>query len=102
MKIIKEIVEDIREELEGAENYAMLATKYREDDRTLADAYAKMSEAELGHVEILHNQAVRLIKQQKAENNSIPAGMQAVWDWEHEIMMHRSTKIKMMLDAYRK
>ena len=33
MKMIAEIVEDIREELEGAEHYAKKATQYKEQAR---------------------------------------------------------------------
>ena len=62
MKQIKCLVKDIRDEMEGAEHYAKLAVQYKDTDRTLADTYAKMSEAELGHVDLLHSQAVRSYK----------------------------------------
>ena len=50
MKKIAMIVEDIREELRGAEHYAKLATQYKMDDVDLADAYASMASQELSHV----------------------------------------------------
>lgn len=101
MKIIKHIVEDIREEMQGAEHYAKLATQYKDEDRTLADNYAKMAEAELCHVNALHDQAVRLIKEQKAAGVETPASMQAVWDWEHGKMVDTVARIKTMLNMYR-
>ena len=101
MKIIKTIVEDIRGEMEGAEHYIKLATQYKNIDRMFADVYTKMCEAELSHVDALHNQAIRLISAQKAEGVEIPASMQAVWDWEHEKMIDTTTRIKMMLNTYR-
>lgn len=101
MKIIKHIVEDMREEMEGAEHYAKLATQYKDEDRTLSDNYAKMAEAELGHVNALHDQAVRLIKDQKAAGVETPASMQAVWDWEHGKMVDTVARIKTMLNMYR-
>lgn len=101
MKIIKHIVEDIREEMQGAEHYAKLATQYKDEDRTLSDNYAKMAEAELGHVNSLHDQAVRLIKEQKASGVETPASMQAVWDWEHGKMIDTVARIKTMLNMYR-
>lgn len=101
MKIIKHIVEDIREEMDGAEHYAKLATKYKDEDRTLADNYAKMAEAELGHVNSLHDQAVRLIKEQKAVGVETPASMQAVWDYEHGQMIDHIAKIKVLLNMYK-
>lgn len=43
MKQIKQIVEDIKEEMEGAEHYAKLATQYKDSDKQLADTYAKLA-----------------------------------------------------------
>ena len=43
MRKIAEIVKDIREELGGAEHYAKLAARHKEDDRALSDAYASMA-----------------------------------------------------------
>lgn len=102
MKIIKHLVEDIQEELEGAEHYAKLATQYKEDDRTLADTYAKLANVELDHVNALHEQVVRIIKEWKATSGKeTPAPMQAVWDWEHEKMVDTESRIKTMLSMYR-
>ena len=101
MKVIKTLVEDIRDEMEGAEHYAKLATQYKDEDRLLAENYAKLAEIELGHVNSLHDQAVRLIKEQKAAGVETPVSMQAVWDWEHEKMVDEVAKIKMLLSSYR-
>ena len=102
MKMIAEIVEDIREELEGAEHYAKKATQYKEQDRRLAGMYADLASQELSHVDALHTQAVRLIQDQKATSTEVPAGMQAVWDWEHKHMVDRVARIKILLDQYAK
>lgn len=102
MKIIKNLVEDIEEELEGAEHYAKLATQYKVDDRTLADTYAKLAGIELDHVNALHEQVVRIIKDWKATSGKeTPAPMQAVWDWEHSKMVDITARIKSMLDMYK-
>lgn len=102
MKTIAELVENIREELEGAEQYAKKATQYKEQDHRIADMYATLSSQELSHVDALHTQAVRLIQEQRASGREVPAGMQAVWDWEHEKMVSNTAKVKMLLDMYRK
>lgn len=101
MKIIKHLVEDIEEELEGAEHYAKLATQYKDEDRELADTYAKLANVELEHVDALHGQAVRMIKTQKSAGVETPAPMQAVWDWEHGKMVDTTARIKTMLTMYR-
>lgn len=98
MKQIKQIVEDIQEELEGAEHYAKLAIQHKESDKQLADTYAKLASVELDHVTALHAQAVRMIKDVK---EPAPASMQAVWDWEHEKMTDTATRIRMMLEMYK-
>lgn len=102
MKKIKFLVEDINEELEGAEHYAKLATQYKDDDRELADTYAKLANVELEHVNALHGQVVRIIKNWKAKSGEeTPAAMQAVWDWEHEKAVDTAARIKIMLEMYR-
>ena len=102
MKIIKHLVEDIQEELEGAEHYAKLATQYKDEDRELADTYAKLAGVELDHVNALHGQVVRIIKAWKATSGKeTPAAMQAVWDWEHGKMVDTESRIKTMLSMYR-
>lgn len=97
MKEIKTLVELIREELDGAENYAKLSAMFKDDDPTLSETYAKLSKDELGHVNSLHSQVARLIKMKKAEGVETPPAMQAVWDWEHEKMINQEAKIKALL-----
>lgn len=102
MNIIKCIVEDINEELEGSEHYAKLATKHKDDDRELADTYAKLASVELDHVNALHGQVVRIIKAWKTETGKeTPAPMQAVWDWEHARMVDTAARVKSLLDVYK-
>ena len=102
MKMIAEIVEDIREELDGAEHYAKKATQYKGMDDRISSMYSTMAAQELSHVDTLHEQAVRLIQAQKADGHEVPAGMQAVWDWEHSHLMDRVARIKVLLDAARR
>lgn len=102
MKIIKHLVEDINEELEGAEHYAKLATQHKDDDRALADVYAKLAGVELEHVNTLHGQVVRIIKEWKATSGKEPpAAMQVIWDYEHERSIDKAAKIKTLLDMYK-
>ena len=102
MKVIAEIVKDIREEMEGAEHYAKKATQYKEQDSRLADTFATMATQELGHVDALHKQVVRLIEEQKEAGHEVPPGMRSVWDWEHENMVEHVAKIKMLMEIYNK
>jgi hypothetical protein len=101
MKEIKYIAERIREELEDAEGYAKHALKYKDGQRDFANALADLAKQELAHSEILHTQAVRFIKAQREVGIVPPAAMQAVWDWEHELMIEKSAHIKHLLDMLR-
>lgn len=102
MKIIKDLVEDIEEETEGAEHYAKLATQYKTEDRELADVYAKLAAIELDLVDALHEQVVRIIKAWKVSSGKeTPASMQAVWDWEHGKIVDTVARIKTMLSMYK-
>lgn len=101
MKEIKWIAERIREELEDAEQYAKTALKYKDTNKDLAQACADIAKQELTHSEILHTQAVRLIKAQMAAGVTAPVAMQAVWDWEHEKMIEHTAKIRNLLDMHK-
>ena len=101
MKVIKQIVEDIEDELEGAEHYAKLATQYRDTDKQLADNYARMAQTELGHVNDLHDQVKRIVKEQNENGIETPESMQSVWTWEHNKMIDTSVRIKTLIDVYK-
>lgn len=97
MKEIKHIVEDIREELEGAEKYAKVAAKMKTDNPTDSSVYADMARQELNHVDNLHKMVVRAIEHQRNSGVMVPPAMQAVWDWEHDNMMEKVARIKTLL-----
>lgn len=100
MKVIKEIVEQINEEISGAEHYAKMATQYKEEDKVLADTYAKLAEVELTHVDSLHAQVVRIIKAWQSKGEVAPAGMEIVWDWVHQNQVDKVSRIKVLLNMY--
>ena len=102
MKIIKEIVRSITDEIHGAEKYAKLATQWKTEDRALADTFEKMARTELEHVNMLHGHAVRLIKAYTASGKEAPAAMKAVWDYEHENQIEWIARINVLLDMYQK
>lgn len=101
MKEIKELVEYIHEELEGAEGYEKKALKYKADDKPLAEMYHMIATQEMSHVDMLHNQVVKYINMAKASGQQVPTAMQAIWDWEHDKMVDYSARIKVMQDLYK-
>ena len=102
MKIIKELVEEIREELEGAEKYARMAAQMKGQDDSMAIMYADMAKQEMEHVEKLHGKAADIIKKHRAEKGEPPPAMLAVWEWEHERMIDKAAEIRVMIEMARK
>lgn len=100
MKTIKILVDQIEDEACSAEHYAKLATQYKDEDKALADTYAKLAETELGHVDLLHAQAVRIIKAWQAKGNEPPVAMQAVWTHEHNKATDKVARVKVLINMY--
>lgn len=100
MKVIKEIVEQIEDEICGADKYASMATQYKDEDKALADTYAKLAETELQHVDLLHAQAVRIIKAWQAKGNEVPPAMEAVYDYTHQKSIDHVARVKTLVNMY--
>ena len=99
MKEIKCLAGLIREELEDAEKYAKKYLMYRESDASLASLFKRIANEELTHSALLHDQAVRIIKSFSEQGGEVPASMTAVWEWEHENMIHCRQRVQLMLES---
>lgn len=100
MKVIKLLVEQIEDEACSAEGYAKLAMEYKDEDKALADNWAKMAEIELGHVDLLHAQVVRIIKAWEAKGNQVPKEMKFVYDYMHEKNIDHVARVKALVNMY--
>ena len=100
MEIIKQLVEKIDDELEDAEKYVKLACKNKETDRVLADVYFKLSQEEMMHMTMLHEQVVRIINDYK-KTNTVPVGMQTLYDYLHGRQVKWAAKIKAKQESYK-
>lgn len=102
MKKIAMISDFIEDEIEGAEEYAQAALEYKVLDKAMADAAYTAAMQELGHVDMWHTQVVRMIKEHQAAGKEVPAGMMDVYEWQHKKQIDAVTRIKMMLEQYKK
>lgn len=101
MKIIKEIVEMIEEELEGAEHYAECALRHKLDHPSLADVFYEISTQEMRHVNMLHEEVTKLIKTHREKHGEAPEAMMAIWDWQHKRHIESAKEIKILQNQYR-
>ena len=101
MKIVMKLVSLIDDELCGAKEYIKLAMRNREEHPGLADTFADLADAEMGHVSKLHEEVTKLIEEVRQRDGEPPAGMLAVYDYEHKKQINKAFKIKQMISEYR-
>lgn len=100
MEIIKKISQKIDSELEDAERYIKCAYKVRDEYPQLADTYYKLSLAEMGHVNMLHDNVKNIINEYK-RNNDVPEAMQVLYEYLHERQIKWASKISAKQEAFK-
>ena len=101
MKIIKEISEQIEEEVEGALWYAKQAVMISHDHPGLAKTLHTIAEEELHHVDMLHGEVVKLIDAHRREQGEPPASMMAVYEYLHKKQIDKVAEVKAVLEQFR-
>lgn len=101
MKIIQSLSEMIEEEVRDAEKYATCALRHKEDNPSLADAFYKLANDELGHAMALHTQVVAIINNYKKEHGDPPEVMAKLYEILHERSIKNMATVKGMLSLYK-
>ena len=101
MKLIKELTEMIDEELDGAEEYAKCALKYKDSHSTLAKTFYDVSTDEVRHVNLLHDEVVKIIEAHRKEHGEPPAPMMAIYEYMHDRHIEKANAIRMYQSQYR-
>ena len=101
MQMISKLSDMIEEELNDAEKYINCALNHKEDYPDLAAAFSKLSNEEMNHVNILHEQVVNLISAYRKEHGEPPEKMQWVYDYIHKKHMEHASKIKVLQALYK-
>ena len=101
MKVIKCLADRIEEELNDALTYAELAEKWKETEPETADLFLELSQEEMGHMEKLHNEAVRQIEKYREEHGEPPECMKMLYDYLHGKHIEKAKMIKVMQGMYR-
>ncbi len=96
MRMIKEMVEHIDEEIKGAKEYAEKFIEHKAIGDPRASVYRQMAMDELHHAERIHEFAVQDIE--KISAVSPPSvEMEERWKHEHKKYVEEVAKIKMIL-----
>ena len=101
MKIIEKLSDMISEEIKDAERYARCALMHKDDMPDLAEAFYKLSNEEMEHMTILHDQVVRIINNYRRSNGEPPANMLAVYEYLHKKQIDHAAEVKNMQAMYR-
>lgn len=97
MKKIKEYIEKINDEIDGAKEYIEKALWYKaKNDATRYTKYKEMSIQELGHAMTIHQFASEDVEDLKKVYPDIPEAMQDAWDKSHNEYVEKVAWIKQM------
>lgn len=101
MKIIEKLSSMIEDEIADARKYAKCALSYKEDMQNLADTFMKLSEEEMKHMALLHNEVVDIIEEYRKNEGEPPAEMLAVYEYLHNKQIDKSAEVKAMQSMYK-
>ncbi len=102
MTIIKKLAEMIDEELADARKYAECALKEKDEHPALAGIYNALSQDEMKHMNMLHGEVVKMIKEYRAKNGEPPAAMLAVWEYKHGEHIEEAEEIAVLQNMFAK
>lgn len=102
MRVIRDLVYVIKDELKDARKAANFAAKYKGLDPATAEVFANVAKQKLDSATgALHGRAIALIKAHKASGKETPPVMQAIWDYEHEQLMEDAAEVGVVLKTYK-
>ena len=101
MTIIRKLSEMISEEIADARKYVNCALNHKADNLPLADTFFKLSQEEMNHMSMLHDQVTRIIDSYKKEHGDPPESMLAVYNYLHEKQMDDAAEVKAKQMLYR-
>ena len=101
MKIIEKLSDMITDEIEDAREYVQCALMKKTEMPRLADVFYRISEEEMKHMTLLHNEVVDIIETYRKEHGDPPEAMLAVYDYLHEKHIDDAAEVKAMQTMYK-
>lgn len=68
----------------------------------MADTAWTIGSQEVNHVDMLHAQEVRMIKEEEVKGTKVPEGMMMVYEDRHKRAIKALTHVKWLLSQYKK
>lgn len=103
MKIIEKLSGMIEEEIHDAEKYIRCALYYKDDKdmRDVAEMFYKLSNEEMGHMNMLHTQVTSLIDNYRKTEGEPPKEMLMLYDILHRKHIDDAAIVKAMINMYK-
>lgn len=101
MLIIQKLSEMIEEEICDSEKYIRCALNHKDQHPALADLFARMSDDEMRHMSLLHEQVVKFIEMYRKEKGEPPEGMMAVYNYMHQRHIDHTAEVKRLQEMYK-
>lgn len=97
MENIATLVDMIDDEVNGAKEYACWANKLKATNPELAKTFYELSTVEMGHANILHRQAKKLMTDSK-----LPEDVMAMYELLHKKHIECAAQVTVMQEEYNK
>ena len=101
MKLIEKLNDKIEEEIQDARCYIKMALEYKDENRVLAETLYTISTEEMRHMNLLHDQVVRIIEEYRRSNGEPPAEMMAVYEYLHGRNIDAAAEVRAMQAMYK-
>ena len=100
MKLIQKLSHRINEEIEDAKYYAKCALKYRNKRRSLADTMYQISQEEIRHANMIHNEVVKIIDEYRAKEGDPPEIMMQLYEYMHQKSIANMNEVQTLQQMY--
>lgn len=101
MKVIKELVEKIEDEIRDMKEYAEMAVAVKPEHPSLAQVFYNISVQEDAHHAALHAEVVKLIEAHRRTHGEPPANMMAVYEYVHKRHIEKLAEARRYQEMYK-
>ena len=96
----EKMLDQLEDELSGAQEYTKCASATKVDMPELSDMYMRMANQEMEHATHLHNAIDKLVNH--FTGHEVSHEIHAIWDWQNERFIRWADKIRTHMEMARK